>query len=202
MKKYISFGECNKLYRHIWFYVFTKYVYDYTLSHVLEAKANTIIKFPKDILIQQAFNYSISFIGSIFLFFYENKQEKQSENELNKSVPYKKRNSRNNLELIQNEIMVDKNLSISDYLIILFLFLCIQLNKVFFVFGLKGLNYWMLEIFFIALINLKLFNIPISKHKKLGIFIIIFFCTLFKIISTIYKYNIDNNDNPKLYELH
>ena len=61
-----------------------------------------------------------------------------------------------------------------------------QLNKVFKIFGLKELNFWMFEIVFMALINLKLLDIPIYKHKKFGIFIIIFFCILFKIISIIY----------------
>ena len=74
MKKYISFGEYNKLYNQIWLYVITKYIYNYVLGDFLEAKAYNIIDFPKDILIQQAFNYFISFIGSIFLFSNKKKQ--------------------------------------------------------------------------------------------------------------------------------
>ena len=179
MKKYISFGEYNKLYNQIWLYVFTKYIYGYALGNFLETKVNDFIYFPKDILIQQAFNYFISFMGSIFLFF------------------YKKNYSINVQELIKNNLLEDKNLSISDYFIILLLFLCIQINKAFFVFCLKGLDFWTFEILFIALINSKLFDIPIYKHKKLGIIIIIIICSLFKILSTIYRF-IDD-DNPKLY---
>ena len=196
MKKYITFGEYNNLYKHIWFYVITKYIYDYALGDYLEKKANDIIDFPKDILIQQAFNYFISFIGSIFLFFYEKKQEKKYHN--NKSLfSYKKKSSKNNLELIQNNLLEGKNLSISGFFIIVYIVICMQLSKAFIIFGLKGLNYWMLEILFLALINSKLFDIPIYKHKKLGIFIIIFFCTLFKILSTVYRF-IDD-ENKKLY---
>ena len=196
MKKCISFGEYNKLYKHIWLYVITKYICDYVLGDFLETKANTLINFPKDILIQQAFNYFISFIGSIFLFFYEKKQDKQIEN--NKShTTYKSKRSNNELILIQNDLLEDKNLSISDYFIILLLFLSMQLYKAFLVFNLKGLDFWMHEIFFMALINSKLFDIPIYKHKKLGILFIIFFCTLFKILSTVYRF-IDD-DKKKIY---
>ena len=197
MKKCISFGEYNKLYKHIWLYVITKYICDYALGDFLETKANNLVDFPKDILIQQVFNYFISFIGSIFLFFYEKKQDKQIEN--NKSrFTCKSKRSNNELVLIQNDLLEDKNLSISDYFIILLLFLSMQLYKAFYVFDLKGLDYWMHEIFFMALINSKLFDIPIYKHKKLGILFIIFFCSLFKIISTVYRF-FDDDDNKKIY---
>ena len=196
MKKYITFGEYNNLYKHILFYVITKYICDYVLGDFLETKANNLIDYPRDILIQQAFNYFISFIGSIFLFFYEKKPDKQIYN--NKSLSsYKKNQSNNEVELIHNDLLEDKNLSIFDFFIIVLTFICKQLSKVFIIFGLKGLNYWMLEIFFMALINSKLFDIPIYKHKKFGIFIVIFFCTLFKILSTVFRF-IDD-ENKKIY---
>ena len=88
----------------------------------------------------------------------------------------------------------------SDYFIILLLFLSMQINKAFFVFGLKGLDYWMIEILFLSLIISKLFDIPIYKHKKLGISFILFFCTLFKILSTVNRFNDDYN--PKLYKVY
>jgi hypothetical protein len=75
-----------------------------------------------------------------------------------------------------------------------------QLSKAFIIFGLKGLNYWMFEILFMALINSKLFDIPLYKHKKLGILIVIIFCTLFKILSAVYRFIDDKN--PKLYKVY
>ena len=205
MKKYFSFGVYDKFYKYIWLYVFTKYIYDYTLGDFLETKANTIIKFPKDILIQQAFNYFISFLGSILLFFYEKKQDKKQDKNQEKQKHGNKSDSSNkiktsnlDLELIQNDLLEGKYLSIYDFMIIVLLFLCMQLYKAFNVFGLKGLNYWMLEILFMAFINLKLFGIPIYNHKKIGIIIIIFFCTIFKILSTIFRFKDDYN--PKLYK--
>ena len=122
MKKYISFGEYNKLYNHIWYYVFTKYIYDYALGDILEKKAIKIIDFPKDILIQQAFNYFISFIGSMLLFFYENKQDLPIYNQSHSS--YNKKISNNNLESIQNDLWEDKNFR---YMIILlsYFFFCV-----------------------------------------------------------------------------
>jgi len=77
------------------------------------------------------------------------------------------------------------------------LFLCDQSFKFFSIFQLKGLNFWMFEILFIALISLKLFRIPIYIHRKLGIIIICLFSGLFKILSTIYRF-IDDDDK-KIY---
>ena len=111
MKKYISFGNYNKLYKHMWLYIITIYIFDYVLGDVLEKKAHTFINIPKDILIQQAFNYFTSFIGSIFLFFYEKKQEKK----LRKSSTSKEKKSFYiNMELIQNDLLEDSYFSISD----------------------------------------------------------------------------------------
>ena len=95
--------------------------------------------------------------------------------------------------------MEDKYLSISNYFIILLLLLYIQLNKVFLVFGLNELNFWMFEIFFMALINSKLFDLPIYRHKILGMLIIILFGILFKIISIIYRLKIDEYNILNLY---
>ena len=171
---------------NIWLYVITKYIYEYAIGEFLEEKLKDLIPFPKDILIQQAFNYFISFIFSIFLLFYDKKQKKKKNN--NKSVP-----SYNKIELIQNDLLEDKYLSISEIFIIVPIFISIQLSKMFIIFGFKGLNYWAVEILFMALINSKLFDLPIYKHKQLGIIIIIFF-----VLYLIYYIYI-KEDYPKIY---
>ena len=203
MKKYISFGEYNALYKHIWWYVLTRIIYDYLLFNLLEKKHyDGIFEFPKDILIQQAFNYLISFIGSIFLYFFEKNQQKENSN--NKFLSSEKNQiSENEVELIYNGLEDYNTFSKSDYFIIIFLFLSIQLYKVYSILHLKGLDFWMFEILFMAIINFKLFDIPIYKHKKLGIFIIVFFSTIFKIISLIYRFieKVENKTYTKSYFL-
>jgi hypothetical protein len=59
----------------------------------------------------------------------------------------------------------------------------------------------MFEIFFMAIINLKLYDLPIYRHKKLGIYIITFFSTLFKILSTIALFE-ESNPNHFIYTNH
>jgi len=62
-------------------------------------------------------------IGSIFLFFYEKKQEKKCKRNLKKSISSKdEKISYISLELIQYDLLEKKYLSISDYFIILLLF--------------------------------------------------------------------------------
>ena len=69
MKKYISFGNYNKLYKHIWLYIMTKYICDYVLGNILEKKASDFIDFPRDILIQQE-------LAQYFYFFMKRNKKK------------------------------------------------------------------------------------------------------------------------------
>ena len=62
----------------------------------------------------------------------------------------------------------------------------------FFIFNLKGLNYRMCELCFVCFITLKMFKIPIYKHKKLAIAFILILCCIMKNLSTFYRL-IDNH---------
>ena len=175
MGKYISFGKYNKLYKHIWYYLITKLINEYFLESFFVKKVELLNnRFPKNILIQVAFNYLGVFIGSIFLLRYE-KNSGQQENDLKKN----------------------KNLYASLLYVSILLFLSTQAFKFVLILQMKGLNYWMFEILFIAIISLKLFGTPIYRHRKLGIIIISLFCGLFTILSTIFRF-IDD-DNKKIY---
>ena len=71
-----------------------------------------------------------------------------------------------NINFIYNNFLEKQHLKLPDFFLIILLFFCSQNFRQFFNFQLKGLDYWMLEILFIALIFSKLYNIPIYKHKK------------------------------------
>ena len=71
--------------------------------------------------------------------------------------------------------------------IVLLLILCDQLFKTFNNFSLKGLNYWMLELLFVSLISLSIFEMPIYKHKLFAIMFIIIFCSILKILSIYFR---------------
>ena len=206
MGKYISFGEYNKFYKYIWYYLITKFIGEYLLSSFFVEKIELLKdKFPKNILIQGAFEYLTIFIFSIFLFKYENKQKKGKivkplidDNSEKNIFPFDKTEKGSfNINFIYNNFLEKKHLTIPDFVLIIFLFLCSENFKQFMIFKLKGLDYWMLELLFIALIFSKLYSLPIYKHKKFGIIFIAIFCTLFKILSTIYRF-IDD-DNKKIY---
>jgi len=206
MGKYISIGEYNKFYKHIWYYLITKLIYEYLLTSFFVEKVELLEgAFPKNVLIQGAFNYLALFIFSLLLHMYEVKQRKmgkvkpmKNDNSDNKSLSSNKtEKSSFEIELIYNDLMESKYISISDFMVIVLLYFCIQFFIQFFHFNLKGLDYWMFELLFVALVSLKLYNLPIYKHKKFGILFIAIVCTLFKILSTIFRF-IDD-DNKKIY---
>ena len=64
------------------------------------------------------------------------------------------------------------------------------------IFFISGLEFWMIEIIFIVVINIKLFKIKIYIHQNVSIAIILFFSTLMKIISIISIYK---NDKKRIF---
>ena len=168
MGKYISLGEYNKFYNHICFFLITKIIYEYFLNSFFVEKVELLKEaFPKNVLIQGAFNYFGLFIFSIFLYKYETKQKKggkekpihygNSDNSYDKNFPYKKsEKGHSSIDLIYNDLLESKYISLSDLMVIVLLYFCIQIFFHFTLFQLRGLDYWMFEILFIALIFSKL----------------------------------------------
>ena len=64
--------------------------------------------------------------------------------------------------------------------------------------GLDGLDYWVLDLFFMAYLTKFIFNRPVYGHKKIALLIIIIFSTLFKSISTILLAN--DKDHRIIYK--
>jgi len=196
MGKYISLGEYNKLYKYFWYFLITKLIYYYFLDSFFVEKVKLLANiFPKYVLIQGGFNYLGLSIFSIFLHMYEVKQKKvESEKTMNQD---NSENGHMTVKLIYNDLMETKYLTLSDLMIIVLLYFCVQFFFHFLLFQLKGLDYWMLELFFIALMFSKLYNLPLYKHRKFAILFVAIFCTLFKILSTIWRFLDD--DNKKIY---
>ena len=208
MGKYISLGEYNKFYNHFWYYLITKLICEYLLNSFFVEKIELLKDvFPKNVLIQAGFEHLSILIFSIFLFKYENKQKKgkivkpliKDNSDKNSFSSNKKEKSSLNINFIYNNFLEKQHLTLPDFILIILLFFCSQNFRQFIHFQLKGLDYWMLEILFIALIFSKLYNIPIYKHKKFGILFIAIFCTFFKILSTIYIFIDNENKNKKIY---
>ena len=89
MGNYIALGEYNKLYKYIWICILITEIFEYFYGTDLPEPIQIITKdsIPKGVLIQEGFNYLGLFILSIFLFIYENSQNKKEEEELSALLP-------------------------------------------------------------------------------------------------------------------
>ena len=89
MGNYIALGEYNKLYKYIWICILIREIFEYFYGTDLPESIQIITKdsIPKGVLIQEGFNYLVLFILSIFLFIYENSQNKKEEEELSVLLP-------------------------------------------------------------------------------------------------------------------
>ena len=177
MCRKISFGEYNKLYKYIWLYLIISLIILFFFS---TADVNVLmIDFPKDIIIQQIFDYLGIFILSLlfYSFFYRSENNNQRTiSEINIS-PMKSFSS-SQIELIYKENEENRYFSIKQYLIlVILLVLAFQIENNYYNVGLEGLDFWMFEMVFISIINSKIFKIEIYLHHKLSIGFIAIVCT-------------------------
>lgn len=107
--------------------------------------------------------------------------------------------SKSEIDYIYNEFEF-KELTQSDYFIIVLLFLCSQATVIYYGLGLRGLDFWMPEILFLCYFTYKMLGIPVYKHKKVAIFIILFVCSLFKILSLGFRFVDD--DKGRLFKIY
>ncbi len=175
MGKYITLGKCSTLYKYIWYYIFFQIIYDYLFDYNIpnEIKLSYLRpeNYPKNILVQEGFNYLGTFIFSFLFYSYETskikrKRKSQEINELNFSFISK---SSLDIKLIYNDYEKGLVSPLCINLIIILLTISVQLMNNFFIINLSGLNFWMFEVLFISYLSYNIFDIPIYKHKKLAI---------------------------------
>ena len=179
MCKYISFGEMNKLYKYIAYYLFFKLLYEYFFNPYSLPK-DMAIKFLKrdvfinnNILVQGMFNYFGVFIFSLITYIYKNKHSKNLTKLKNPDISEKNIS----IALIYNEINLENiTVSVTSVCSIILLYIiCSQLKNTIKLLELKEINYWMFEILFICFMTSVIFKQKIYNYKKLSIGIIIFF---------------------------
>ena len=201
MGSLITFGEYNKLYKFIWFYLINKLIFEYLFGTDFPEEIKIFKKdtFPKNRLVQEAINYLGLIIFSIILYIYETEQSKgetprislQSDprislkSESDSAISSSKKNKKT--ELIYKNYEKNKTPYKPGFKAIILFILCDQLINIFFGINLKGLDFRMFEILFVCYFTLVIFGIPIYKHKQLSIIFILIFCTLMKILSIIYR---------------
>ena len=207
MGKFFSFGKYNKLYKYIWIAIIFKLIYEYLFSETFPSQfrfnfLNTQ-NYPPDILVQLFFNYlGSSFLG-IFLFIYERKQSKniEKENIRNEYASLVSEHYYKKAKIIHNRDF--KKFKIRTLIIISFLSVVVfqVVMKIFLSNNIDVVVYWVVDLFFLAEINLIMFGVPIYAHKKCAIIFILVFSSIFKFLSTfeilfndkyesIYKYHV------------
>ena len=197
MGQYITPGQFNKLYRYMGYQIILKIILDYLIEDILPEKTKIFEKnkFPPHLFIQEGFNYLGTFFFSIFLVNYEinhiKKNQKISDDHAKRTL--------SEIKYIYKD-GEGKICNINSIIIIVLLFISTQLKNIFFVFSLKGLDFWVPELLFICYLTKKMFRIPIYLHKKASIIFILIFCSIMKILSIIYRFIDDTK--PKLYKIY
>ena len=213
MANLITIGKCNKLYIYICYYLIVQLMYEYLFDGNLpkEIKIEKLdpSEFPKNILIQETFNYLGIFIFSIIFYKYEKLQNsRKTINNIQQSLnlnDIKYSSSSNSIKEKDSSIQLiyynaeegninNSNSGISIGFTCILLTISVQSMNQLYIMDLRALDFWMFEILFISFITLFMFGKRIYKHKKLAIAFITLFPSLFKSLSI---YEIVRNDNEK-----
>ena len=189
MAKYISFGKYNPLFKYFWYHIIAKFLNAYILKELFRDK-ELIFKndsLPPDLLIQEGFNYLGTFIISLFLIKYEYSQARVNDKPTESTQNIIGKNSKSiDITLIYHKTHGDLY-KCYNLIVILLLILCELFIIIYFSLTLKGLDFWVLELFFICYITYRMHGIQISLHKQAAILFIFIFCSIFKILSLIFR---------------
>ena len=200
MGGYISFGKYNSNYKYILFYILSQLAGKYLFQKDLIKKIGldkSIVSDHK--LIQEMFNYSGILFFSIILIIYENFLKKDRNNSDNDSLSNKAESNFYTKKLIYKDQLKGKISLIKIVLIIFLLFLERESLVTFYKCGLKDLDFWMFEMFFIYIISSKIMSVPTYKHQIISVYFVIIFSCISKIISNILIYN---ESSSKIYQIY
>ena len=206
MGKIFALGKYNKLYKYIWIYIVIRVINEYFFGTSFPTQWVFKIfepqNYPPTIIIQEVFNYFGAFIFSLFLNHYEKKQMSElNEKEIFHKNDMDSSNSSNKIEYIYVEQEISSNISpLSIIFPIIFSIISEAIMFLYIHIGLEGLDIWVFDLFFMAILTKIIFDRPVYAHRKIAISILIIFSTLFKLIST-FLMMYDNN-RRLLYQNH
>ena len=205
MGKFFSFGKYNNLYKYIWITIIIKLIYEYLFSETFPSQIRfnflNTENYPPDILVQLFFNYLGSLIMGICLYFYQ-KKESQNSLRINRddlSSTYLK-NYVKKSKIIHNisqakfkmrTVIISAISSVVVFQVVMKIFLSNNIDVV---------AYWIVDLFFLAQINLIMFGVPIYAHKKCAIIFIFIFSSIFKFLSTFEI--LFNDEYESIYKYH
>ena len=200
MSCFVSFGKLNiyliYIILAIIFNVLNNCFYGLNSNEVFKTiKIFTNSTLSIHILIRYLFNYLLIFIISLCYYIYEKFKIKKK-----KTKKLLLTNTNSSIELIHynpEDNMITKKVIFINLLIHL-LWYIEELCLIYFRNILKDIDFWMIELFFLALLNLKIFNLKIYKHQWLAIYISLV-SSAFKVLSIIISF-CDKNKYRKYEE--
>ena len=148
--------------------------------------------------IHQIFNYLGTFIFA-FLFYKYEITSSRSENERNSFNP-----ANQQIILIHNnaEDFQTNNYNYFILLLIIIMMIIVEELLVFYIYALKDLDFWMVELITITSFNSRMFQIQIYEHQKFAIYLSFLPCLL-KLTTIILSLFDDNKGNmPVLYNMY
>ena len=204
MKKCITFGKWDPNYKYIFLSIIFLALYKMTTGISLDGNPNYSFRFydsrtfSANYLIHDIFLYFICIIISIFIVLIEKimnlrlGEEKIKEKYL-KIIPFVNKSQINDISFIYTKA---KGKTYSIFFILFIIFIDILLGQFSLIYNkfFIHINFWMVELYFVAFLYLKMLQIKIYKHQKLA-----FAINIISIILVFVKVflTIEENDEKK-----
>ena len=158
--------------------------------------------FSQHYIVHQIFNYIGTFLISICFYKYKLnsetnkiKRESKATNKNDNSVASSTSNDNGTtFKLIYNSSIVDyfeKKNSVIKYLIIIFLWILEEQSLKIFIFGLKDLDFWMIELLILTYLGVKMFKLELFSHHKCSLIFNLSLCILKIVIIALSYQDID-----------
>ena len=199
MTKCITCGSWNSNYKYIFFSIIFLALYKLTVGFGYDANKNYSTrflnngKFSSNYMIHEVYLYIANIIIAFIMILIEKisifseKKQKQKENKENDVALSNESSHDGNINLIYRF----EGEKYSKKFILYIIFLDVLLGQVSLIFSkfFTHINFWMIELYFVAYLYLKIFHIEIYKHKYLafGINFISMVLILIKVILTIFE---------------
>ena len=185
---------------NILYYILTRLPFEYFLGNLfpdnMKIKYLRRDNFPNAIIIYDIFKYLTFYLLGFLFFKIEQKNQKNLILDTHPDILQ----GNNSLELIYNEKSEIEPFSIKPVVHYIIIYILMhKLCKYYVKFDFLGLDFWMLQIIFMCILNIILFKVKIYAHQKVAISIILIFSTLMKILQIISIFDSDENHVYKDY---
>ena len=196
MTFYISFGKYNKNYKYILLGALFAFLTNIIFGYIYNDNFDSFLIIDSDIEKKLShhiiYHFIFRFLGILLISLIKYNNGKLCSKKIFKISLLEP-------EYSESAPIEEENLdfpSFNLFIVITILVLHNIFEEIYYKSNLKVLDFWMLELPLISILNSKISQETIYRHHKLAIYINIFFCTIYKIISLIiYMGNTSNKKN-------